>query len=65
MSGDEPIHLTREQKNSIGKRIRIARKMKNLSIAELAFQSNMSEEQLERMENGDFELFDDGLEFLN
>ena len=58
---DDTIPLTDEQKRSIGRRIRQSRIEHNYTIEELASQIKMSAESLQRMEEGDFELYKDSL----
>ncbi len=56
---DKTIPLTSEQKKQIGSKIKQLRIEENYSLEELAAQVQMSVEALERMEEGDFELYDD------
>ena len=58
------IQLSKKQKIKIGQKIHDQRIKNAYSIAELAQKLGMSEEALERMENGDFELFDDLAEYF-
>lgn len=58
MYGDT-IYLTMGQKRTVGRRMRYIRRLKNWSLQELANQLKMPVECVRRMENGDFELFDD------
>ncbi len=51
--------LTLSQKLFLGRRIRYLRQLRNFTVEELASSLGMSPESIYRMENGDFELFDD------
>ncbi len=55
----QTIYLTLGQKRIVGSRLRYIRKKKNWSLQELADKLQMPVESIRRMENGDFELFDD------
>lgn len=56
---EKTFYLSIRDKITMGRRLRYARRMKKLSIEELAAQVKMSPESILRMEEGDFELFDD------
>lgn len=55
----DTIYLTSAQKHHLGRKVKQARLKANLSVEMLADKLNMSTESLIRLENGDFELYDD------
>ena len=53
------IVLTIEQKREIGRRIRQCWLERHYSLEDLAYLVNMGVLELEKVENGDFEMYDD------
>ncbi len=59
MKAEDVIPLSAAAKKQIGARIRFMRRSRNFTLAEMAELLHMPEETLRRMEEGDFELYDD------